>query len=74
MSYKHHLFYIELETVDGIEAWLASGLSDSELKAQELAEAAAIDDAPVGAALSHSQRLCASDVDVFQKIGVLASH
>jgi hypothetical protein len=71
-----HLFYIEAGDTDGEHAYIVSAQSGSEIKAQELAENAVLDE--VGTAdepgsIEHTERLGCTDSDVFLSVGLLAA-
>jgi hypothetical protein len=64
-----HLFSIEAEDVDGSYTIVCSAQSESEVKAMELAEAAARDSLGEGAAINAMARLGTTDADVWVKSG-----
>ena len=74
-----HLFYIEASDADGVHAYIVSAESQSAAKAEELARAAVLDHDSVGTEdepgeIDHCERIGATDADVFQSLGLLASH
>ena len=67
-----HLFRIEAEDVDGSHTYFVSAQSGSKAKAQELAEAAVLDDAGTDdepAELGEVTELGLADTDIFEKVG-----
>ncbi len=67
-----HLFRIEVEDIDGSHTYFVSAQSGSAAKAQELAEAAALDDSGTEdepAELGAVTALGITDSDIFEKVG-----
>jgi len=75
---NRHLFYIEASDADGVHAFIVSADSDSAVKAEELARASVLDSDELGTdaepgGIDHCHRIGATDADVFEHHGLLAS-